>query len=364
MNPSRLSSRERLERALRFEAVDQIPTIGGWIGGVRVLSSLAQISTDEYLKDPFAGVVSAHLNLGVDGMISPVVPTDIDQIRTGLVEESRFAEIEPEDLVKAAEQAPSDAEIRRDFDWQAEESALRGLFYRAKADWGGIIALPNFWDMGGHFPLYTQFGYEAFLSACVLYPDAVQRLWEVKSLRSRLRAEIMVRLYRDINLLPVMFCGEDLCNSQGPMVSPVFLRQRYFPTVKFIIEPLVEAGVRLIHHCDGDIRTLAQDFLDLGFRGLQGFQYELGVSIRDLRQLKTNWGEPPIIWAGLSVSTTLPYGTVADLEAEVDGFIEATEGRGLFLFTSNVTGVEVPPENIRAGYRRAQRPAPLGKPLA
>jgi len=218
--------------------------------------------------------------------------------------------------------------------------------------------------MGGHFPLYTQFGYEAFLSACALYPDAVQRLWEVKSLHSRLRAEIMVRLYEELSLVPVMFCGEDLCNGQGPMVSPVFLRERYFPTVRTIIEPLAESGIKLIHHCDGDVRPLVQDFLDLGFRGLQGFQYECGVSIKELRNLRTLWGEPPLIWAGLSVSTTLPFGSTQDVESEVEGFIEATDGRGLFLFTSNVTGVEVPPQNILAGYRRAQTALTRNKPPA
>jgi hypothetical protein len=30
-------------------------------------------------------------------------------------------------------------------------------------------------------------------------------------------------------------------------------------------------------------------------------------------------------------------------------------GRGLLLFTSNVTGVEVPPPNIVAAYRHAER---------
>lgn len=359
-----LSSRERLERALRFEEVDRIPTIGGWIGGVKVLSDLARISITDYLRNPLGGVVRAHLNLGVDGMISPVVHTRLDQIRTGLLEESQFEGVEPEDLADAADQAPNDDVIRREFDWQAEEALLRRHFEQAAELWQGLVPLPNFWDMGGHFPLYTQFGYEAFLSACALYPDAVQKLWEVKSLHSRLRAEIMVRLYQELNLVAVMFCGEDLCNSQGPMVSPVFLRERYFPTVRTIIEPLVESGIKLIHHCDGDVRPLVQDFLDLGFRGLQGFQYECGVSIKELRNLRTLWGEPPLIWAGLSVSTTLPFGSTQDVESEVEGFIEATDGRGLFLFTSNVTGVEVPPQNILAGYRRAQAALTRNKPPA
>ena len=54
------------------------------------------------------------------------------------------------------------------------------------------------------------------------------------------------------------------------MVSPRFLRQHYFPTVKMIIEPLVDAGVRLIHHCDGDVRPVVDDFIAIGFQRLPG----------------------------------------------------------------------------------------------
>ena len=45
------------------------------------------------------------------------------------------------------------------------------------------------------------------------------------------------------------------------------------------------------------------------------------------------------------------FGTPEDVRDEVDYFVDYTDGgRGMFLFTSNVTGVEVPPANVRAGY--------------
>lgn len=63
-------------------------------------------------------------------------------------------------------------------------------------------------------------------------------------------------------------------------------------------------------------------------------------------------GEAPLFFAGLSVSRTLPFGTPDDVREEVDYFLDFTDGgRGLFLMTSNVTGVEVPPENIHTAYR-------------
>lgn len=323
--------------------------------GAANLASLANTGIDEFLADPYRGTLEAHWHLGVDGMVSPVVPTSADQIRTGLVEEAVFEGIEPEALLEAAAKVPDEREILSGFDRDVETARFRNYFGRAFRDWGAIEPMPNFWELGGHFPLYTQYGYTAFLSACALYPEAVGRIWWGRSIASRERAKILVDLYREYELIPTLFCGEDLCSMQGPLCSVEFLRAQYFPTVRLIIEPLVNAGVRLIHHCDGDVRPIVPDILGLGFRGFQGFQYECGVSIRELRSLKTVFGEAPLIWAGMSVSRTLPFGSEDDVRAEIDGFYRDTDGgHGLYLFTSNVSGVDVPPRNLVAGYSYAQ----------
>jgi hypothetical protein len=290
--------------------------------------------------------------LDADGMIQPVVPTSLDQIRTGAVVEAEFAGTPPEALVERANALPdSEREVLASFDPAVEEQRYRAYFEWAFATWEGIEPVPNFWEIGGHFPLYTEFGYTAFLMACALYPEAVGKIYWAKSLHSRERAKILVRLYQEYDLVPLMFCGEDLCNNKGPMVSPAFLRKYYLPTVQMIIEPLVDAGVRLIHHCDGDVRPLIDDFIDIGFSGLQGFQYELGIDLCQLRSRRSRLGQELLLFTGLSVSRTLPLGTPQDVRDEVDYFLDCTDGgKGMFLITSNVTGVEVPVENIRAGY--------------
>jgi len=351
-----MDSKQRLVSQTLNQTADRVPTIGGWILGATNLATLGGTTVEEYLSDPLAGVVRAHRYLRVDGIVSPVITTEADQIRAGLVEESAFEGIEPEALLEAAERLPdSEDTILADFDPKAEDARFRTYFERAAVDWAGIVPMPNFWELGGHFPLYTQFGYTAFLSACALYPDAVGRIWWSKSVKSRERAKILVGLYREFDLVPSLFCGEDLCSMQGPLCSVSFLREQYFPTVKMIVDPLVDAGVRLIHHCDGDVRPIVDDILALGFRGFQGFQYECGVSIKELRAKRTVFGEPPLIWAGLSVSRTLPFGSEDDVRAEVDGFYRDTDGgHGLFVFTSNVSNIDVPAQNLIAGYHHAR----------
>ena len=358
-----MTSRERLTRAARGQEVDRVPAIGGWIGGAPVLADLAGCTREQYLSDPYRAMVRAHKALDVDGMVSPIVPAEWDQVRTGAILEHKFASVEPEDLLACAESLPdTESDVLRDFDAKRVEREFRDYFETAFARWDGIVPVPNFWFLGGHFPLYTEYGYIAFLSACALYPEAVGKIWWAKSLPSRERAKILVRLYREYDLVPLLFCGEDLCNNQGPMVAPEMLREHYFPTVRMITEPLVDAGIRLVHHCDGDIRPLLGDFISAGFGGLQGFQYELGLDPYEFRKLRSLRGEELIMFAGLSVSRTLPFGTPDDVRDEVDYFFDFTDGgRGLFLFTSNVTGIEVPPENIRAAYRHVKTLDPLQK---
>jgi hypothetical protein len=283
-----LTKKERLIRQVRGQEVDRVPTLGGWVLGVENLVELAGISIEAFLSDPLGGVVKANLALDIDGMIQPVIPYQVEQIRTGLVLEESFVGIEPEALVKRANEYPdSEKEVLASFDAAVEEERYRAYFDTAIRDWQGIEPVPNFWEIGGHFPLYTEFGYNAFLMACALYPEAVGKIYWARSLHSRERAKILVKLYREYDLVPLMFCGEDLCNNKGPMVSPQFLRRCYLPTVRMIIEPLVDSGVRLIHHCDGDVRPLLGDYLAIGFSGLQGFQYELGIELPELRQLRS-----------------------------------------------------------------------------
>lgn len=353
MPASELTAKERILRQIRGQEVDCIPTIGGWMEGARNLATIGGTSVDTYLADPPAGVVRANHALQVDGMVSPVIPRHIDEVRSGLVLESSFQGVQPEALHIAAEALPDEEKaILASFDAQTEENRYRHYFEQAFHNWDGIVPIPNFWEIGGHFPLYTEYGYLAFLMACALYPQAVGKIWWAKSLHSRERAKILVKLYREYELVPLMFCGEDVCNNHGPMVSTSFLRKFYFPTVQMILEPLVEAGIRCIHHCDGDVRPVVDDFIRIGFSGLQGFQYELGIDLYELCQKRSISGKRLLLFTGLSVSRTLPFGTQEDIRDEIDYFIDATQGgQGMFLFTSNVTGVEVPPENIRFAYR-------------
>ncbi|MDK3156416.1 hypothetical protein QPK87_07480 [Kamptonema cortianum] len=348
-----MTRKERILAQLHGQPVDRIPMFGGWNLGAANLAQMARMELGEFMKDPFAGMIAANQRLGVDAITTcPIVPQSEEEMRQGSVEEHRFEHCTPEDLLERAEKTPDEeGKLLADFDFDKSKQGYLDWYRQFLPRLGGIEALPTHWECIANFQLYFQYGYKAFLEACGLYPDEVEKIFWADSVVTRARNQALAAVFRELNLIPMIFCGHDICDNKAPMVSPRFLKQRYWKHARYSIEPLLEAGIQLFHHCDGNIMPLIDDILDIGFSGFQGFQYECGVDPRVIRAKKTKTGATPKFLTGLSVTRTLPYGTEQDVRDEVDYFLECTEGgKGMFLFTSNVTGVEVPPQNVCAAY--------------
>ena len=63
-------------------------------------------------------------------------------------------------------------------------------------------------------------------------------------------------------------------------------------------------------------------------------------------KLKTRDGEPLLIQAGVSVTTTLPFGTPDDVRKQLDWLVENGPERGLFLGASSSVAPGTPWKNI------------------
>jgi uroporphyrinogen decarboxylase len=138
------------------------------------------------------------------------------------------------------------------------------------------------------------------------------------------------------------------------MCSPKYLKESYWPHSKYALEPFVKEGIRLIHHCDGNVMPIIDDMIDVGYTGFQGFQYECNVDPYELAARRGPNGEHMLFMAGLSVTRTLPFGNVDEVKDEIEYCMDYTDGgKGLFLFTSNVVGIEVPPINLKTAYHHA-----------
>jgi hypothetical protein len=262
---------------------------------------------------------------------------------------------EPEDVLRAIEQLPDDATVERDFNIEAAARHYADEIKAHQELLGPDVLVIDYFGQADFMGGYTNWGYENYLAATALYPDAMRRYYHHTALRGRLLNEAIVLACERYGIAPFVYSGQDICTSKGPIMSPAMLRELYWPELKWAVEPLVENGIGIIWHCDGDIRPILDDILDLGVIGLQGFEEEHGPRYGDMVRLTDKWGKPIAVWGCVSVVTTLPHGTPDDVRAAVErSFVLAGRGRGHVLSSTSSVMPEVPLENIEAMFTHAR----------
>ena len=353
-----MTSKERIFRQLAGEPVDHVPLIGGWVLGARNIAEIAGITIDQYKADPLGAVHKANHALGCDGLVPPGIPSpdNLEENHQGEVREETFKDVEPEDLLAYAEKIPDTEEqvLAERFDAKKVEADITAMYDMHLKNTNGFTLIPNDWGISANFTLFALYGYKAFLEATAFYPDAVEKIFWESAVIARHTNPFHIAMIKKHNLPRMMFSGHDICNQNGPMCSPKWLKKAYWPHAKYALEPFVKEGIRLIYHCDGNVNPIIDNFFDAGFSGFQGFQYECDINPYELAARRGPNGERPLFMAGLSVTRTLPFGTAQDAKDEVDYCMDYTDGgKGLFLFTSNVVGIEVPSAHLKAAYHRA-----------
>ena len=203
---------------------------------------------------------------------------------------------------------------------------------------------------------YNRWGYENYLIAIMDYPEEIGRYYHHTAVRARLKNQAIALACEKYGIAPFVYSGQDICTGNGPIVSPEILRDLYFPELKWAMEPLIENGIGVIWHCDGNINSVVEDIMSLGVIGLQGFEEEHGVNYEDMVRLADRDGRPISIWGCVSVTSTLPHGTPDDVRNAVErSFRLAGPGRGFVLSSTSSVMPEAPLENIEVMFRYGKK---------
>ena len=167
----------------------------------------------------------------------------------------------------------------------------------------------------------------------------------------------IARAVEKYRLSPFVYSGQDICFNDGPICSVEWLDGLYFPYLASAVEPLHEAGIGIIWHCDGNVLPIADRLIDtVGVAGFQGFQEETGCTLERMAAKQTRQGEKLILWGSISVTTTLPFGTVEDVKRDVERcFRAAAPGGGFALAPTSSILPETPLENILAMYEHGRQ---------
>jgi len=260
-----------------------------------------------------------------------------------------------EDIERAIDGLPSDSKVQSEFNIEevAEDYAQR-LLERIKRSRYEVLFIDSF-GQADFMGAYSRWGYEYYLMAMMDYPDAVKQYYHHTAMKGRLLNQAIVLAHEKYGIAPFVYGGQDICGRAGPIASPSFLREVYFPELKWCMGPLVENGIGIIWHCDGNINPILQDILSLGVMGLQGFEEEHGVRFDEIAQLQDGTERPISVWGCVSVTTTLPHGTTADVRRAVErSFQVAGRHRGFVLSSTSSIMPEVPRENIDALFEHGR----------
>lgn len=195
--------------------------------------------------------------------------------------------------------------------------------------------------------MYTRYGYEHYFTAYALYPEVMEKCFRLQADRAVETNTIAARAIVEGNLPPLVRLDHDMTDSRGTLASPESLDEVWFPHFVRAVRPLLEAGVRLLWHCDGNVMDMVPRLIEAGVSGFQGFQYEDGVDYEAVCRMTGREGRPLMIWAGVSVTTTLPHGSTDDVARELGWLVERGPPAGLFLGASSSVAPGTNRENVK-----------------
>ena len=257
----------------------------------------------------------------------------------------------PESAVEHMETVlfPQWEQWRRDLDANADERvreliaaevAVQKLFgmHMLKGPYGGFFTFPGF--------LYGHYGYANYFMAYALYPEVIERGFKIHADASEVLNRIAARAIVGGGLPRLVRLDHDMADSRGILVNVKTLDRLWFPHFARAIQPFHDADIRLIWHCDGNLMDMVPRLLETGIGGFQGFQYEDGMDYERICRLTDRDGNPLVIIAGVSVTTTLPRGKPADVRRELDWLVEKGPKVGLTLGCSSSLAPGVPMDNM------------------
>jgi len=263
----------------------------------------------------------------------------------------------PEEVRDLIDAMPDPDILERDFDVEAAaERYARGIMKLRDMARGEMLFISGFGQadfMGG----YNRWGYVNYLSALALYPEYLDRYYAYSAEQGRLTNIAIAHAIEKYGLAHFVYSGQDICFNDGPICSVETLDKIYFPHLARAVEPLHEAGIKVIWHCDGNILPILDQLIEVvGVAGFQGFQEETGCTLERIAARWTRDGEKLILWGSISVTTTLPFGTVEDVKRDVERcFKVAAPGGGFGLAPTSSILPETPLKNILAMYQHGQR---------
>lgn len=157
-------------------------------------------------------------------------------------------------------------------------------------------------------------------------------------------------------LIDIVHIGEDLGNQLGPMISMEIFDKLFAPKFGAYFKMAHAHGARTAMHMCGCVNKFLPRLMELGLDIYDVVQPTTPEN--EIATLVAEHGNDLSYRGTMCVQTTLPWGTVQDVEHEVQRRLKLFPKGGLLLGPTHAIQVRTPIENVVAMYRAAGSLAP------
>lgn len=141
--------------------------------------------------------------------------------------------------------------------------------------------------------------------------------------------------------------GDDWGSQQGVILGPKRWRQLLKPRWAKIYERVHSYGKIVMHHSCGSVADIMPDIIEIGMDVLESVQPE--AAGMNPYELKKKWGDKITFWGCLGSQSIIPFGTPAQIKAEIRKLRrEMAPGGGYLMAPAKPLQLETPTENAIA----------------
>jgi uroporphyrinogen decarboxylase len=223
-------------------------------------------------------------------------------------------------------------EFESPYDDRRYEVFLGQLEHERAKPGGGACTLPR---VGGPFlRSWWLRGTEQFLTDIAEDPDFVYEL--VGRVVDHRIAIGLEELRRGNVYKAGIMIADDMGHNDGLFISPRSYEKVFLPHIARMVKAFKEGGAaRVVHHSDGDVRSLLDAWVDIGIDAVHPVEPRAGMDVVKLRE---RYGDRLAFIGGLCNTIILPSGTNDEVREHVLYILSAAKEGGLVIGAHSIGG--------------------------